>query len=125
NLWCGSVLSASKPLAASTISRSYDSLPDSRMVVRYARMDEESSTTRTFMMNDERGTMNDERAALGLCSSFILHRSSFFRTALSPRIEPHSRTHSPPAKEKSPVPSILRAARDARRCRRTGYQWDG
>src|SRR4051812_41135235 len=55
NLWCGRVLSASKPLAASTISSSYDSLPDSRMVVRYARMDEESSTTRTFI-NDERRT---------------------------------------------------------------------
>ena len=28
------------------------------------------------MRNDERGTMNDERAG-GLCSSFIVHRSSF------------------------------------------------
>ena len=49
NLWWGRLFSASNPLEASTISRSYDSVPPSMIVVRYARIEEESSTTRIFM----------------------------------------------------------------------------
>src|SRR5947208_7928496 len=85
NLWCGSVLRASNPLAASTISRSYDSLPNSRMVVRYARMDEESSTTRTFIWSAPRLLRREHRVServAGLGEEDFQSRHPFDRRAM-------------------------------------------